>query len=127
MKFSLFFSLFFSLGMIFVIPVLFIGCAAQKPSDSEVKKLIREELQSGIPTDWIGSAVWKTESVNIEAVEIQEWGNFNKAQQYWPVKTRVAGSAEAFTVLGSAGIHDFDEVSDFKISKDDYGKWKILR
>ena len=102
------------------------GLLHEKPSDSEVSTLVKAMLISnGVPTSWIGSAVMKTEDVRITSLRIKEWGNFNKTQKFWPVRIRVDGRAEAFTVLGSAGMYHFDEIGEFQFFKDDYGKWKV--
>ena len=95
-----------------------------KLSDSEVEALVRARLSYGVPGAWIGSAVSTTKDVRIKSVEIREWGNFNEAQKYWPVKIRVVGSAIAIGIV-EMGRHNFDGTADFKFSKDDYGKWKV--
>ena len=110
---------------IFSILPLFIGCTSQKPSDSVVKELLTEGALKSVPGSWIGSAVSRTKDVRITSVEIREWGNYNKQEQYWAVRIRVVGSAIAIGIV-EMGRHNFDEIADYKISKDDYGKWKIV-
>lgn len=72
-----------------------------------------------------------TRNLNINSVEIVEWGIFNKSLKYWSAKIRVVGSVEAEYLTGFAQTtfkkKNFDKTENFIFHKDDYGKWKISK
>ncbi len=79
------------------------GCAGlsnPKPSDEEIRKAI---MVRGAWNPLVGR-------IELEAVEIEEIGNFNAEKKYWPVKARVTTKHQS-------------AVLEYKIVRDDFGKW----
>jgi len=107
----------------FVTVLLFVGCS-QKPSNSEIKEAIEEAIEEAVKEakSWVGDYKAVKEAVRIDSIETKEWGSFNKEQKYWPAKFRVVGSVD--DLLNPGNVKQFDEVSEFRFYKDDYGKWK---
>ena len=100
------------------------GCTS-KPSDSEIEELVKAKFQREVPESWMGGGgVIDCRNAKINTIKIMEWGDFNKEEKYWPIKIRVAGSAEVRTVTNQGGVRPFNKVSEFMFSKDDYGKWQ---
>ncbi|MDE0010989.1 MAG: hypothetical protein OXU36_07575 [Candidatus Poribacteria bacterium] len=112
--------------LVFAIPTLLIGCSAQKPSKSVVKKLVKENLSKGVPASWVNARFWTTQAT-IKTVKIEEWGKFNEARKYWPAKIRVVGTAKAEMGFFEFEDRDFDEVAEFVFYQDDFGKWQVSR
>ncbi len=60
--------------LIFFTLTLLIGCGAQKPSGSVVKKLVEEELSKGVPSSWVkkpgGGTVFWTKDTKLKTVKI---------------------------------------------------------
>lgn len=112
--------------LVFAIPTLLIGCSAQKPSASVVKKMVEENLSKGVPASWVNARFWTTEA-KIKTVKIEEWGKFNEARKYWPAKIRVVGTAKAEMGFFEFEDRDFDEVAEFLFSQDDFGNWQVSR
>lgn len=92
-----------------------------RPSTTEMKAAITESLKERVPMSWAGSLMGGT-NVEIEFVEIQKVGRFNKDGQYWPVKARVRGTCMA-DLLVSKEPRAFDKIADFHLQRDDYGEW----
>ena len=81
-----------------VMLTLFVGCASPKPSVSVVKNLIKDKLSKHLPNSYTApqSGVrWGTRNLQINSIEIVEWGKFNENRKYWPVKVKVVGSVDA--------------------------------
>jgi len=106
----------------FVALSLLSGCSS-KPTNSEIEEAVKSELQSNIPISWVGNLMGG-KNAKISIIEIKAWGSFNKEQKYWPVKIRVVGSAELNDPFNRGKVKHFDKVSEFRLYKDDYGKWK---
>lgn len=106
---------FAQLVLVFLTLSLIVACSSNKPSNADLKRIVKEQLGHRISGYRIG---FKEESLDIHSIEIKEWGNFNKTQKYWPIKIRVTGEYGMFGV-------EIDNTLDCKVFKDDYGKWKI--
>ena len=120
---KLFRKFFVLLILPFISLSLVSGCSS-KPSNTEVEKAIESELQSRfIPGSWIGSML-SAKDIKLETVKIKEWGSYNDEKKYWPIKVRVIGDAELQNPYGQGRIKKIDKVAEFRLSKDDYGKWK---
>lgn len=112
--------------MVIVVLMVFVGCSAGKPSNATVEKVLRQALMGGVPGNWIGNAVRKTTDVKITSVKVEKWGNYNRDGKYWPVTLKVVGSARAIIMFDTnMGRHNFDNTSEYKLFKDDYGEWEI--
>ena len=102
---------------------LFLAGCSQKPSTSDVKNAITVELQNTIPVSWVGNLLGGS-NAKIESIEIQQWGDYNEEEKYWPVKVRVVGTAELNDPFNQDKVKNFDKISDFRLTKDDYGMWQ---
>jgi len=103
---------------------VFVGCAP-KPSNSEIAVAVRSELQSDIPVSWVGNLMGG-KNTTLSALEIKEWGTFNREQKYWPIKIRVAGIAELNDPFNQGKVARFDKIAEFRFTRDDYGKWRAI-
>lgn len=112
----------FMFGFSIIFMLLIMGCSS-KPSNSQIEEAVKIELQSNIPVSWVGNLMGGR-NAKLSTIEVVEFGNFNKEQKYWPVKIRVVGSAELNDPFNPGKTTQFDNVSEFRLSKDDYGKWK---
>ena len=108
--------------MVLTAMLLLAGCSP-KPSTSDVKNAITAELQNTIPVSWVGNLLGGS-NAKIESIEIQQWGDYNKEEEYWPVKVRVVGTAELNDPFNQGKVKNFDKISDYRLTKDDYGTWK---
>ena len=97
------------------------GCS-KAPSDKVIKSAIEGLLQQQLPLSWGGSLLG-SRNTNIELIEIREKGKFHDKEKYLLVKARVKGSCEANMIL-KWEAHHFDNIGEFKIHQDDYGKWR---
>ena len=72
---------------------------------------------------------WETCNLKFNSIDVVEWGKFNESQKYWPARIRVVGSVEVEYSSGFASTvwrdREYDKINDFKLTKDDYGKWRI--
>lgn len=100
---------------------LALSCS-RSPSEKAIKTAITELLKQEVPMSWSGSMMGG-ENAQIELIEIQQIGKFNRQGQYWPVKARVKGSCQANFIF-STETRAFDRVGDFQVRQDDYGNWK---
>ncbi len=105
-----------------LIMLLIMGCSS-KPNNSQIEEAVKIELQHDIPVSWVGNLMGGR-NAKLSSIEVIEWGNFNKEQKYWPVNIRVVGSAELNDPFNAGKIKQFDKVAEFRLSKDDYGRWK---
>ncbi len=103
--------------------LLFLGGCSPKPSKSDVKNAITAELQNTIPVSWVGNLLGGS-NAKIESIEIQQWGDYNEEEKYWPVKARVVGTAELNDPFNQGKVKHFDKISDYRLTKDDYGMWQ---
>ena len=120
--------------LFFFILTFFIGCSADKPSESVVKQLVVEKLGKNVPIAWVknsdDNAVYGIKDVDIKTVKIEEWGKYNKTRQYWPAKIKVVGSVLGIgKVLGLTSYteQDFEGIAEFTFYQDDFGKWKASK
>jgi hypothetical protein len=60
--------------------------------------------------------------LKVESVEVNQIGDYREQEKYWPVRARVKGKYQASFLVITAD-KDFDEELDFRLSKDDNGKW----
>lgn len=109
--------------------LLFSACA-QPPSNDEIKQAIKEHLQDQSGSVSIGAdkerpskGVKLSTEVKVESVEIKQVGKYNEGEKYWPVKAVVKGTRRADLIVVSGSVQ-FDEELDFKLRKDEFGKWK---
>ncbi len=96
------------------------------PSEEIIKKAIAEQLKKQVPMSWAGSTMGG-KNTKIKQIEIKQIGTFNEQEEYWPVMARVKGSCTVESLMPSilpAENKAFDQIGDFKIYQDDYGKWK---
>jgi len=98
------------------------GCA-DKPNDTVIESELREELTKSIPERWMKAMVTGG-NAQIDSVEILEFGDFNHAGGYWPVRVEVSGSATLNVPFGPRETRDFREVAEMRLRKDDYGEWQ---
>lgn len=92
-----------------------------KPTDQEVTSAIATALHKSVPLTWAGNLMGGSKGV-VKSLSIQQWGTYNEQYKYWPVKVRVVGTCEVDNLF-STETKSFDKVGDFKLKKDDYGKW----
>jgi hypothetical protein len=109
-------------GFSLILMLLFLGCSS-KPNNTQIEEAVKIELKNNIPVSWVGNLMGGS-NAKLSTIEVIEFGNFNNEQKYWPVKIRVVGSAESNDPFNSGKVSQFDKVSEFRLSKDDYGKWK---
>ena len=96
------------------------------PSEEIIKKAIAEQLKRQVPMSWAGSTMGG-KNTKINKIEIKQIGTFSEQEEYWPVRARVKGTCTVESVVRGilpAEQKAFDQVGDFKIYQDDYGKWK---
>ena len=115
-------------SMLSVVILLIVAVACSetpKPSNSDVEGAVKSELQNNLPGRWIGMSVPGKEA-QFTAIEIIEWGKFNKELNYWPVKVRVEGVAKVYRLfpLGKSDPVNFNEVAEFRFVQDDFGDWQ---
>lgn len=113
-----------------LIVVSSLGCRAfsSGPTDEDVAMAVKKSPPSP-PT--LGA----TYLAQIESVEVQERGRYNRDGRYWPVRVRVKGGAKiavtnalALGLLGNpatqpANVVDF--VEETRFAKDDFGHWQV--
>src|SRR4051812_21896161 len=125
---------FWLLGVTIFLTLLQISCS-QGPSDDAMKKAITDSLVEKIPNSWlvgtkvegvigaiVSTAVQAT-NVQLDLIEVQQRGSYNEEGKYWPVKVRVKGSFQREIIGNKVDKTQFDQVGDFKFTKDDYGNW----
>ena len=96
------------------------------PSEEIIKKAIAEQLKKQVPMSWAGSTMGG-KNTKINQIEIKQIGTFSEQEEYWPVRARVKGTCTVKSLMPNilpAEQKTFDQVGDFKIYQDDYGKWK---
>lgn len=98
------------------------GCA-DKPNDNIIESELRKELTKSVPERWMKAMVTGG-NAQIESVEILEFGDFNDAGGYWPVRVEVSGSATLNVPFGPRETRNFREVAEMRLMKDDYGGWQ---
>lgn len=112
-------------GIVAFLCLLFIfslaGCS-KAPSDTVIKSAIKDLLLQQLPLSW-GGSILGSRNTNIELIEIKEKGKFHDKEKYLLVKARVKGSCESNMIL-KWEAHNFDNIGEFKIHQDDYGKWR---
>jgi hypothetical protein len=110
------------LFVVLTMPIVFSACSS-RPSDEKIKTGIIEYLQKeGAPPSWAGSLLGGKD-VDVDLIDIEQIGNYNKDAKYWPIKARVKGTCKA-DLLVSRESRNFDRVGDFQLYQDDYGNWK---
>lgn len=109
-------------GFLLSLILICTGCTS-KPDKSQIEQAVRAELKNNIPVSWVGNMMGGR-NAKITTVEIVEWGTYNKNQKYWPVKIRVVGSAELNDPFNQGKVKRFDKTSEFRLRKDEYGKWQ---
>lgn len=126
-------------AVVLAIPSLLAGCSRggassqarlPKPSNSEVQRMIGRYMQSD-DGQWTAAQIAQKKYPDVQkgpttttTIQIQQWGNFNKSKGYWPVEARVAGHIDGQHFV--SGNWDFDGSVEFRIFKDDFGKWKAV-
>ncbi len=98
------------------------GCA-DKPNDAIIESELREELTKNVPERWMKAMVTGG-NAQINTIEILEFGEFNDAGEYWPVRVEVSGSATLNVPFGVRETRSFREVAEMRLRKDDYGEWQ---
>jgi hypothetical protein len=106
------------------------GCRflASGPSDKEVLAAV-EKTPPAPPT------AGPTYLSEVTSVSIEERGRFNGDGKYWPVRVRVKGSVKAkltgllLLALADAAAKEKPQPVEFveeaRLSKDDFGKWRV--
>ena len=106
------------------------GCRvfARGPSDGEIVDAIK-----GAPP--APNTVGPTYLAEVESIRVEERGQYNAENAYWPVRVRVKGRAKVkITNLFQLGLlgdraKEKDEPVDFveeaRLAKDDYGRWRV--
>jgi len=98
----------------------FVACS-KKPSDESIKIAIIEYFQkNGVPPSWAGSLLGGKDA-EIQAIDIEEIGNYNNDKKYWPIKARIRGDCKA-DFLVSRETRSFDRIGEFYLYEDDFGK-----
>jgi len=110
------------IGCLLSLMLLCLGCAS-KPDAFQIEEAVRVELKNNVPVSWVGNMMGGR-NAKFTTIEVVEWGNYNRDLKFWPVKIRVIGSAELNDPFNRGVIKKFDKVSEFRLRKDDYGKWK---
>jgi hypothetical protein len=94
------------------------------PSNSEIKEIFQTRLLGKeLPSSWGKTSFLGTKILSIDEVEVKERGNYNKGGNYYPIKVRLAGTAE-LNLLTEKKKEKFDKDLNFQFFKDDYGKWR---
>lgn len=103
------------------------GMLDRGPSDEEVTATVRKSPPSP-PT------LGPTYLVDIQSVEIQERGRYNRDGRYWPFRVRVRGNAtiSVKTPFQLGIVADgrklppeaVDFVEQARFTRDDYGNWR---
>lgn len=94
-----------------------------KPSDSEIEKAIKALLNYQVPVSWVGNLLGG-KNANVYMVQVLETGNFNVGKKYWPMRVKCRGSCELNDPFNQGARAEFDEVGEFLLFQDDYGKWQ---
>ena len=128
----------------FISPTLLVGCSAPKPSESEVKELVRATLKKNgfdftygmrrILDEDPDALQWDMEEVSIE-----KWGSYNEEKKYWPVQIRIRGSLHTGPKLSEKLLsspipflkhialngQEFDKVGNAILYQNDYSEWQV--
>lgn len=99
-----------------------LSSCSKAPSDEVIKNAIKGLLLQQLPLSW-GGSLMGSRNPNIELIEIKEKGKFHDKEKFLLVKARVKGSCEA-NMIFKWELHHFDNIGEFKIHQDDYGKWQ---
>lgn len=105
------------------IALFLLAACSSKPSRAQIEDAVRASLETNVPVSWVGNLMGGR-NANVNRIEVVEWGSFNTEQGYWPVKLRVVGSAELRDPFNRGKTAQFDKVAEFRLRKDDYGKWQ---
>ena len=126
----------------FISPTLLVGCSASKPSESEIKDLVKAAIEKNGFTFGHSRLLDKdpdTLQWDMEEVSIEKWGSYNEEKKYWPVQIRVRGSLHLgpkqvekalsssipfLTRLAFNG-QEFDKVGKARLYQNDYGEWIV--
>ena len=129
----------------FISPTLLVGCSASKPSESEVKDLVKASIKKNgfnsfnytirkLLDEDPDALQWDMEEVSIE-----KWGSYNEEKKYWPVQIWVRGilrlgpkqveralssSIPFLTNLAFNGL-EFDKVGNARLYQNDYDEWIV--
>ena len=116
---------------VLVMIVVLAGCD-QKPPESTVIEMVKEYIPKH-PNSFCGFMT-KMEDIQYRSIRIEEYGNYNKEREYWPVRIRVVFSAEcgAYTFGGtwkSQGRKNWNKKFEWKLRlrEDDYGNKEWVR
>jgi len=104
------------------------GVFATGPSDQEVIAAVKQSPP-------LPPTVGPTNLAEIESVQVVERGRHDLRKSYWPVRVRVKGGAKMAVTnvfqLGFVVDHrkdpptPVDFVEEARVSKDDFGKWRV--
>ena len=128
----------------FISPTLLVGCSAPRPSESEVKELVRATLKKNGFNFTYGMRRILDEDPDalqwdMEEVSIEKWGSYNEEKKYWPVQIRVRGSlhlgpelsekflSSSIPFLTSLAFNgqEFDKVGNARLYQNDYDEWIV--
>ncbi len=121
----------------FISPTLLVGCFAPKPSESEIKVLVKAAIEKNGFTSGHSRLLDKDPDLlrwDMEEVSIEKWGSYNEERKYWPVQVRVRGSfyldpERAFSSRFLARLafdgEEFDKVGKARLYQNDYGEWIV--
>lgn len=113
----------FTVFLILTLSLLLLSCTS-KPSNETIIKIVKDG-SVGIGGGNCDPNTKTIKNANY-AVEIVEFGTYNKERKYWPVKIKINGSYDCPAVFsGNYQRKTVNKIIDLKLSKDDYGKWQI--
>lgn len=109
------------MSLLTVLAFLSTGCGLINtgPSDKEANSAITEFVLATKKPVCFGST-----ETQVSSVTISERGQFNDKGGYWPVKARVQGVESCIAPFTGKSDYPFDEVEEFSIKKNDFGKWQ---
>lgn len=108
--------------LLFLVLFAFVGCNAinSAPSDSELKQILTHSIMERHPLTG-NSTDCAVEKIDI--LDIKEKGQFHKDANYLLVKVRIKATSACRSFVGNRYSRPFDKVFEYKIAKNDYGKW----
>jgi len=112
------------LVILLIVSLILVPSCSSGPSDSEIKQAITESLWKSVPSD-NATGLKGCVNANLDFIDIMQIGDYNDLSRYYPVRARVKGVGTTVTFSGQTPV-EFDRIIEFRVIKDDYGKWVAI-
>lgn len=101
------------------------GYTQSPPSDDVIHSILTRSLKADeeFRSNYCGMGM----VTRIDGLHVVKRGERNGSSGYWPIRVQFAGRCESnpFGNLGTPAIKDFQAMTEYAISKNDFGEWRI--